>query len=69
MTATLDRAAQYVEAGADGIFIPGATEPDVLRTLIAALPLPVNVLAIPGLSLSDLGALESVDGWRFDLQN
>src|SRR6201988_3387298 len=25
--ATLDRAAQYVEAGADGIFVPGATEP------------------------------------------
>jgi 2-methylisocitrate lyase-like PEP mutase family enzyme len=57
VTATLDRAAQYVEAGADGIFIPGATEPDVLRKLTAAIPLPVNVLAIPGLSLSDLGAL------------
>jgi 2-methylisocitrate lyase-like PEP mutase family enzyme len=30
VAATLDRAAQYVEAGADGIFVPGATEPDVL---------------------------------------
>jgi 2-methylisocitrate lyase-like PEP mutase family enzyme len=57
VAATLDRAAQYVEAGADGIFVPGATDPDVLRELTAAIPLPVNVLAIPGLSLADLGAL------------
>jgi 2-methylisocitrate lyase-like PEP mutase family enzyme len=50
VAATLDRAALYVEAGADGIFVPGASEPDVLRQLTAAIPLPVNVLAIPGLS-------------------
>jgi 2-methylisocitrate lyase-like PEP mutase family enzyme len=57
VAATLDRAAQYVEGGADGIFVPGATEPDVLRKLTAAIPLPVNVLAIPGRSLADLAAL------------
>jgi 2-methylisocitrate lyase-like PEP mutase family enzyme len=57
VAATLDRAAQYVEAGADGIFVPGATEPAVLRDLTSAIPLPVNVLAIPGLSLTDLAAL------------
>jgi 2-methylisocitrate lyase-like PEP mutase family enzyme len=57
VAATLDRATQYVEAGADGIFVPGATEPDVLRELTTAIPLPVNVLAIPGLSLTDLAAL------------
>jgi 2-methylisocitrate lyase-like PEP mutase family enzyme len=57
VAATLDRAAQYVEAGADGIFVPGATEPDVLRELTTAIPLPVNVLAIAGLSLIDLAAL------------
>ena len=57
IAATLDRAARYVEAGADGIFVPGATEPDALRELTAAIPLPVNVLAIPGLSLDDLAAL------------
>jgi 2-methylisocitrate lyase-like PEP mutase family enzyme len=57
VAATLDRAAQYVDAGADGVFVPGATEPDVLRELTAALSVPVNVLAIPGLSLHDLAAL------------
>ena len=57
VAATLDRAVRYVEAGADGIFVPGATDPDVLRELTAAIPLPVNVLAVPGLSLQDLAAL------------
>ncbi len=57
VAATLERAARYAEAGADGIFVPGATEPEVLRELATAIPLPVNVLAIPGLSLADLAAL------------
>jgi 2-methylisocitrate lyase-like PEP mutase family enzyme len=57
VAATLDRAAQYVDAGADGIFVPGATEPDVLRELTSAIDRPLNVLAIPGRSLADLGAL------------
>jgi 2-methylisocitrate lyase-like PEP mutase family enzyme len=54
---TLDRATQYVDAGADGIFVPGATDPDVLRELTGAIDRPVNVLAIPGCSLADLAAL------------
>ena len=57
VAATLDRAARYVKAGADGIFVPGATQPDVLRELTAAIPLPVNVLAIPGLSLAKLATV------------
>jgi len=57
VAATVDRAAQYADAGADGIFVPGAADPDVLRELTAAIPLPVNVLAIPGFSLHDLAAL------------
>jgi 2-methylisocitrate lyase-like PEP mutase family enzyme len=57
VAATLDRANRYVEAGADGIFVPGATEPVVLRELTSAIPLPVNVLAIPGFSLDQLAEL------------
>jgi 2-methylisocitrate lyase-like PEP mutase family enzyme len=54
---TVDRAARYVEAGADGVFVPGATAPDVLRELTAAIPAPVNVLAMPGRSLAELAEL------------
>nr|WP_225952377.1 isocitrate lyase/phosphoenolpyruvate mutase family protein [Mycobacterium sp. OAS707] len=57
VTATLTRAARYVEAGADGIFVPGATDPDVVRQLTTEIPVPVNALAIPGHSLAELAEL------------
>jgi len=57
VSATLKRAAAYVDAGADGIFIPGASQPADLRQFTANIPVPVNVLAIPQLSLSQLADL------------
>jgi 2-methylisocitrate lyase-like PEP mutase family enzyme len=57
VSATLRRAEAYVEAGADGIFIPGASEPSDLRELTANIPVPVNVLVVPRLSLAELVAL------------
>jgi 2-methylisocitrate lyase-like PEP mutase family enzyme len=54
---TLERATAYVQAGADGIFVPGATDPGVLRELTTGIAVPVNVLAIPALNLADLAAL------------
>jgi 2-methylisocitrate lyase-like PEP mutase family enzyme len=57
VAATLARAHAYVDAGADGIFVPGLTDPEALRTITAALPVPVNVLAIGGTALADLAAL------------
>ncbi|GII59039.1 hypothetical protein Pth03_74280 [Planotetraspora thailandica] len=55
--ATLERAARYVQAGADGVFVPGASEPSVLRALAGAVVAPLNVLAIPGLSIGELAEL------------
>lgn len=54
VAATLERAARYVEAGADGVFVPGATDPAGLRELAAGVPVPLNVLAIPALSPAEL---------------
>ncbi|MPZ84719.1 MAG: isocitrate lyase/phosphoenolpyruvate mutase family protein [Actinophytocola sp.] len=54
---TLDRATAYVRAGADGIFVPGATDPAVLRELTTNIPVPVNVLPVPGLTVADLKGL------------
>jgi 2-methylisocitrate lyase-like PEP mutase family enzyme len=45
---TLSRAAAYVAAGADGIFVPGVTDPAVLVELVKGIPVPLNVLAGPG---------------------
>lgn len=55
--ATLARATAYAEAGADGIFVPGATDPDVLREITSALTVPVNTLVVPGRTLAELGEL------------
>ncbi|MBN6054733.1 isocitrate lyase/phosphoenolpyruvate mutase family protein [Nonomuraea sp. RK-328] len=44
----LERAAAYAEAGADGLFVPGLLDLDVLNTLCAASPLPVNAMAVAG---------------------
>jgi 2-methylisocitrate lyase-like PEP mutase family enzyme len=55
--ATRERAATYVAAGADGIFVPGVSEPDTLRQLAEAIPVPLNVLVVPELSLDELAAL------------
>ena len=38
----------YMEAGASGVFVPGAAEPELIRRLAAAVPGPLNVIAWPG---------------------
>ena len=55
--ATIDRAMVYVDAGADGIFVPGAAEARLLERLARSIPVPVNVLASPDLTLEQLGEL------------
>jgi 2-methylisocitrate lyase-like PEP mutase family enzyme len=44
----LARAAAYADAGADGLFVPGLLDPDVLTTLTGKVSLPVNVMVGPG---------------------
>jgi 2-methylisocitrate lyase-like PEP mutase family enzyme len=55
--ATIDRAQHYVEAGADGIFVPRAADPHDLQELSTHIPRPLNVLVVPALSLAELGRL------------
>ena len=45
----LRRAAIYANSGADGVFAPGAVEAGDIARLVAGTPLPVNLLAVPGL--------------------
>ncbi|MFC6090291.1 isocitrate lyase/phosphoenolpyruvate mutase family protein [Saccharothrix lopnurensis] len=42
---TVDRARRYVDAGADGVFAPGLRDERGIAELVAAVPVPVNVLA------------------------
>jgi len=55
---TLDRAAAYVAAGADGVFVPGVVDPATVTDLVKGLTAPLNVLAGPGAaSVAEFGAL------------
>ncbi|MGV9279163.1 isocitrate lyase/PEP mutase family protein [Streptomyces sp. NPDC003730] len=58
-TATLRRLDAYREAGADGVFVPGLTDPARIAALTARLDVPLNVLYTPGgptlAHLADLG--------------
>jgi 2-methylisocitrate lyase-like PEP mutase family enzyme len=42
---TRKRALAYVDAGADGIFVPGLADADEIATLVRVLPVPLNVYA------------------------
>ncbi|GAA3010668.1 isocitrate lyase/PEP mutase family protein [Actinokineospora diospyrosa] len=44
----LTRAEAYAAAGADSLFVPGLVDLEVLAELVAASPLPINVMVWPG---------------------
>lgn len=44
----LDRAAAFIEAGADGIFVPGVTDLAVVAELAKGIAAPLNILTGPG---------------------
>ncbi|MEU0006898.1 isocitrate lyase/phosphoenolpyruvate mutase family protein [Streptomyces sp. NPDC006314] len=55
---TLERAAAFLAAGADGIFVPGAVDPETVEALVAGIDGPVNVMVFPGApSVAELAAL------------
>jgi 2-methylisocitrate lyase-like PEP mutase family enzyme len=45
---TVRRASAYLAAGADGVFVPGVADPEVIAALVEAVKAPVNVMAGPG---------------------
>ena len=42
---TLERAARYRDAGADGLFVPGLVDPAAISTIASQAGLPLNVIA------------------------
>ena len=42
---TVERSVRYLDAGADCVFVPGVVEEDTIRSLAAAIPGPLNVVA------------------------
>lgn len=55
---TLARARLYVDAGADGIFVPGVTDTATIAALAEGISVPLNVMAGPGApTVAEFGAL------------
>lgn len=54
----LEREAAYREAGADGYFIPGLTQPELIRSICERAGLPINVMAGDG--FDDIAAIASL---------
>jgi 2-methylisocitrate lyase-like PEP mutase family enzyme len=53
----IERAKQYVDAGADGVFLPGRLDAGTIAAFVKAVDAPVNVLASATLSARDLADL------------
>jgi 2-methylisocitrate lyase-like PEP mutase family enzyme len=54
---TIERALRYVDAGADGFFVPVANDRGELAEITRNIPRPVNTLPVRGLTLTELGEL------------
>lgn len=66
---TITRAQRFAAAGADVVYAPGMTDVDQIRTFIAAVDVPVNVLLLKGgpsiAELADAGAARISVGSHF----
>ncbi|MGW3913202.1 isocitrate lyase/PEP mutase family protein [Streptomyces sp. NPDC005070] len=55
---TLERAAAFLAAGADGVFVPGTVDPVTVKALVEGIEGPLNILVGPGASsVDELAAL------------
>jgi 2-methylisocitrate lyase-like PEP mutase family enzyme len=65
---TIARLLAYERAGADVLYAPGLRGPEEIRAVCGAVSRPVNVLALPGMSLAEIveaGAQRVSVGGRF----
>ena len=65
LDAVLDRASIYLEAGADGIFVPGLTDLETITALCEAIDAPLNVMA--GRGSASVSALQQAGVARISL--
>jgi len=45
----IERASAYATAGADGLFLPGLMDIEMIRAITASVSLPLNLMVLPGL--------------------
>lgn len=55
---TIRRAKLYKDAGADGLFVTGVQDEEIIKTIVASTPLPVNVVGV-----SQLASIKLLANW------
>ena len=65
LSESVSRTQQYIEAGANSVFVPGILDSDVFSTLVQSTPAPINAM-LPSIDY-DLSSLSSVGVKRFSL--
>ena len=48
LAVAIERGRAFLAAGADCVFVPGVTDPETIRALVAGIGGPINVLAVAG---------------------
>lgn len=64
---TIARGTRYIASGASGIFVPGMTQGDEIKTLTRCMEAPVNVMSLP--DLTDVSQLKALGVKRFSIGN
>ncbi|WDE05676.1 isocitrate lyase/phosphoenolpyruvate mutase family protein [Thalassomonas viridans] len=64
---TISRGQAYVNSGASGLFVPGLTDTDDVRAVVAAIDAPLNLMSLP--NLTDVQALQQLGVKRFSIGN
>jgi 2-methylisocitrate lyase-like PEP mutase family enzyme len=54
MEEVIHRASRYLDAGCDGLFVPGVSDGDAMAAIVKAInPMPLNIMALPSLPSMD----------------
>ncbi|WDE11553.1 isocitrate lyase/PEP mutase family protein [Thalassomonas haliotis] len=64
---TISRGQAYIDSGASGLFVPGLSQAEDIRAVVAAIKAPLNVMSLP--NLTDVEVLQQLGVKRFSIGN
>jgi len=64
---TINRAKQYIESGANGIFVPGLAQEGDIKKMVESINVPLNLMSLP--HLTDVESLNNLGVRRFSIGN
>jgi len=64
---TINRSADYIAHGANGIFVPGLHNTHDIQKLVESIEAPLNIMSLP--HLTDIGSLNRLGVKRFSIGN